>query len=298
MLIAGYRRFMLPEEGAVTGAGQGQAEANPDVKPDENPVQDPVANQEEPREEPKAKPAVPSWMSQISKDRRERLGERLSRYKSLNDVVDRMEYLSDNGIVMPTEGSSDEEVAKWRRKHDIPVGDETYNLTDDESLYKSAEGVVDNDRKASIDLMRNQVLQLGKDADLSRSQLQKVWNSRLAMLKAAGQAAEKQRKDMEGTFAMRMDNAYRADYPDESARDAAQQADINRISGVLSGMPKFRDFLQKSGALLDPSLIREFATYIRRSGSGTVQGSQVGGTRQHEGMLIDFNDAFYRQFEK
>lgn len=251
------------------------------------------------QEEKDDAPVRPAWFGQISRDEESAYGDRLRGFGKIGDLAKAYVELSDKAkgfegsVKVPGEGASEEDVKAFRKAIGVP-DDGKYDLTDDGSLYSENGKPVESLKKV-YDTMRGQVEALAKEAGLTKKQAQSVWAHQIAFIKAGVDANAAQMANMQKTFSARMDTLYRKDYPDESERQKALDADFAVVGRALGSMPTLSASLQKSGAMLDPANIRELAGYLRSVGAGkTAKGGGQGHPegRRSEGGLT-FSQEFY-----
>lgn len=226
--------------------------------------------------------ASPAWFKQMSRDEETAYGGKLKGFQRIGDLakayVDlagREDGLKD-AVVVPRDGATEEERRRYNEAVGIPT-DGKYELTDDGSLYTADGKEVDSLRKAH-DAMKAQVAELARESGLTKRQAQEVWNHQIAFIKAGAQAQAQQAENLRKTFSARTDNLYRKEYPNETERQEAVNADFAVVGRSLGEMPNLKAALQRSGVMLDPAVVRELAGYLRSIGAGR---SAVGGGQGH-----------------
>jgi hypothetical protein len=214
-------------------------------------------------------PAAPKFISQLSKETAAQYAEELKPYagKDVNELFIEHAKLSktvrERGIIIPTKGSSPEEVAEFHARMDLPTKAEEYDLKVDEKFVPA------------------QVVAEAKEFvhanGYTRKQAQAYMTQIESIAKAAAGRSEARKVQGE---ANKMQALTAAMNGDAKAADAAYNLAVKRLAGYSEGT---RKALIDSGVAYHPDFLKDLAAeQAKFEPKGIVlgEGGDAGGDRK------------------
>lgn len=232
---------------------------------------------------------VPTYFSQLSKDRAEKYKGSLSKYKSLNEVADALSSLTENtknSIKIPTKDSSKEDKIAFVKALGIPTSKDEYKIDipkeyDDETGQALKDSIIDKALKSG---MTNKQAQLTFNEILTYDGLIKK------------NIADKIKSDTENLMS-RLDAEYAKSYQVKSERTEAINGDAKRVNSFLKETGLANEF-KDSNLLTNPKVIMAIAGYMKKisSGSNGVDPSKTGTGSDTKKSGLTMSDQFNKMY--
>jgi hypothetical protein len=215
-----------------------------------------------------AEPQAPTWLTQVSPDKRDR--KELWKYQKLNDLVDAysdMEARQGRAIVIPDpKTAKPEEIAAFKKGMGIPEKPEDYAF--DAEAFKGT---------PNVDKLSEAVRGLATTAGFTKGQASKAFEFVAGLMKAGNDAQAQAQAERESTFGARLLESMGGD-------QAKAEEVTNRLTAFMAteiGDKELVQAIADSGLLHNPAFARKIAAlstklddapYIDGKGQGGSKG--------------------------
>ncbi len=235
--------------------------------------------------EVETKPEVPKFFSQVRKDIAD--SEDTKKYtagvKDINDLVSG--YVSkskslESALIIPGEGSSDEDIQAFFTKLGVPAEKSGYQLSDYD--LQNTEG---------YSKMKDSFMEAAHRGALSNKQAQHMWKHLLATAKAGNAILEAEQQKVKASFEPGYNKLMEAAYPVEAERTAAIKGEIGLTKAFLQKTGLAEKF-EKSGLLYDPQVIHAIAQAEKGHMPSFVESTEGATKETKKSPAIEYGSEF------